>query len=65
MPVIEDVMSLNSTYQTTGYDRPVKFVTILLFFCYESPDSVVSKPLLRVFVTSLRYESQKTKSVTS
>jgi hypothetical protein len=39
----EDVMSVNSTYQTTGYDRPVKFVTILLFFFYDRPDSVVTK----------------------
>jgi hypothetical protein len=39
----EDVISLNSTYQTTGYDRPVKFVTILLFFFYDRPDSVVTK----------------------
>jgi hypothetical protein len=49
------------TYQTTGYNHPVKFVTIALIFCYESPDSVVTKPLLRAFVLSIRYESQTKK----
>jgi hypothetical protein len=65
MPVIEDVMLKNGTYQITGYDHPVKFVTIALIFCYESPDSVVTKPLLRAFVLSIRYESQTRKIVTS
>jgi len=57
-------MLKNGTYQITGYDHPVKFVTIALIFCYESPDSVVTKPLLRAFVLSICYESQTRKNVT-
>jgi hypothetical protein len=51
--------------QITGYDRPVKFVTIAPIFCYESPDSVVTKHLLRAFVLPIRYESQTEKTETS
>jgi hypothetical protein len=51
--------------EITGYDRPVKFVTIALIFCYESPDCVVTKHLLRAFVLTIRYESQTEKTETS
>ena len=38
IPVIEALILQKSTYENIGYDYPVKFVTTLLIFCYESPD---------------------------
>ncbi len=65
MPVIEEVMFKKWYMSNHRYDHPVKFVTIALLFCYGSPDSVVTKPLLRTFVLSICYESQTRKNMTS
>jgi hypothetical protein len=65
MPVIEDRMFQNGTYQTTGYDHPVKFVTTPMSFCYESPDScryeTCVNDSIRVIVLFIFFESQTKK----